>query len=41
MLGILAAFQLMATSNRIGCSSGRFVGLAPLTILSTSAAASR
>ena len=31
----LAVFRLMTSSNFVGCSTGRSVGLAPLKILST------
>src|SRR3954453_8988304 len=37
----LAVFILMASSNFVGCSTGRLAGLAPLKILCTNAAACR
>ena len=37
----LAVFKLMTNSNRVGCSTGRSAGFAPLRILSTKVAARR
>ena len=38
-LSAFAALRLITSSNFVGCSTGRSVGLAPLRILSTKAAA--
>lgn len=36
-----AVFRLTMSSNRVGCSTGRFAGLAPLSIVSTKPAMRR